>query len=88
MIRKTACSGLSGQRASLKLGGLMALLRLGGGFFRLATAVGALLLSLVVGMGLFVVFAALSAEEEQNLLRVATGHVKKLTRFWSTRHHG
>lgn len=41
-------------------------------FLRLATAVGTLLLSLVMGMGLFVVVAALAAEEEQNLLSVAS----------------
>lgn len=55
------------------------LLRLSGGFLGLATAVGTLLLGLVMGMGLFVEMAAFPAEEEQNLLRVAT-HIDSLRR--------
>jgi len=57
------------------------LLGLSGGFLRLSTAVGALFLSLVMGMGLFVIVAALAAEEEQNLLRVSASHASSLRRW-------
>ena len=53
---------------------LMGWLCLSGGFLGLATAIGTPLLSFEVGMGLFVVVAALTAEKEQNLLRVPTAH--------------
>jgi hypothetical protein len=54
---------------------------LGGGFLRLATAIGTLLLSLVVRMSFLVVLAALAAEEEQNLLRVST-HINNVRYWW------
>ncbi len=68
---------LAGLALLLRLFGLRGL---SGGFLRLSTAVGTLLLRLVMGMGLFVILAALAAEEEQNLLRVPT-HARSL-RHW------
>jgi hypothetical protein len=56
------------------LGGLLLSL----GFFRLASPIGALLLSLVMRMGLFVILAAFTAEEKENLLSVARTHISSL----------
>jgi hypothetical protein len=65
------------QRAALALLlGFASLSRL-----RFAPPVGTLLLGLVVRMSLFVVLAALPAEEEQNLLRVAGTHTDSV-RSW------
>jgi hypothetical protein len=43
--------------------------------FRFPPTVSALFLRLVMRVGLFMAFATFSAEEEQNLLRVARSHI-------------
>ena len=53
----------------------------GDSFFRLPTAIGTLLLRLVVGVRLFVIVAAFGAEKEQNLLRVSSAHTGSLARW-------
>ena len=58
--------------------GRVRLLRRLSGNLRLSSAIGALLLRLVMGMRLFVVIAALATEEEQDLLRVSSAHVDRL----------
>ena len=72
MIRKVALGGQAAWTLVLRLALLMGWLSLSGSFLGLAAAVRTLLLGLVVGMDLLVVVPALPAEEEQNLLSVAT----------------
>ena len=61
------------------LGGLLRLLLALRGFLRLAALLGEQPLRLVVRMGLFMVFAARTAEKEQDRLSIAT-HIKSLVR--------
>ncbi len=87
MIQQAALSGSLRRIPAYGLALLMGLLWLSSGFLGFATAVGPLLLGLVVGMGLFVVLAAFAAEKEENLLGVSASHVPNLA-FTSASRNG